>query len=226
MVMGIIGSGKTTLCKELAAELGAEVLTEKAQEDGVALLDAFYEDPLRNAFLVQINQLVTRAAQYGKAQGSVLCGGPSQVLDGGFWLDSCYAAIQAESGTMRPDEYLVYLKTFHFLAQSVLRPTFVVQIHTSPSVARERVLERAAEHPERGREVEGVTVPYLTALDNKITALSHSLQAMGTPVERVFWDEDRKAEKQRRQAVEGLARMIRGHVPTDPLQPVWQRRLG
>lgn len=224
LVVGVIGSGKTTLCRELAKHMDCLCLTEAAQEDGNKLINLFYEDPPRYAFLLQMAQLTRRFSQHALGQWHVIGHRGHAVIDGGFFLDTCFARMLAKSGVMSADEMAVYEVAFRVMTASVLHPNFVIRIDTDPEVAHRRIRERVKKHPERAGEAEKVTVEYLAALDDEITHLARTMRRMGTHVESVFWDEDRVDPRQREQAVSGLARMIRNHKPADRFLWDWERR--
>ena len=226
LVLGIIGSGKTTLCNELGVELDALVLKEEAQEDGNRLIELFYEDMTRHAFHLQVSQLARRFRQHALAQWWALNGNGPVVIDGGFWLDTCFARMIVEAKLMSELEFETYRLLFSNMTSVVLHPTFVVRVNTAPEVAKSRVAARAEAHPERRGEADRVDVEYLTALDRQITGLCGEFQAMGVHVESVFWDEDRKDAGHREQAVKGLARLIRQYTPPDPFLRHWRRRVG
>lgn len=225
LVLGVIGSGKSVLCKELGKELDALVLYEQAQEHGNPYLHDFYGDMPRWAFTLQIHQLVTRYRQHALAQWWVLDGSGHAVIDGGFWLDTCFARMLRKSGMLEEREFKTYSAAFRGMTANVMLPTMVVRLDVSPEVALRRVAARASATPERGSEVSQVTAEYLDALDSEIAALCQELSSMGVEVVHTFWDEDRTTGEQRKQAVEGLARRVRDFEPPDPFLAAWQRRL-
>lgn len=61
VVEGLIGVGKTSLCRLLADEWGGRVVLEPSETN--PFLESFYEDPDRYAFPVQMYYLVTRWKQ-------------------------------------------------------------------------------------------------------------------------------------------------------------------
>ena len=60
-VEGLIGAGKTTLAKRLAAEWGAETVLEEFAEN--PFLPQFYEHPERHAFSLELSFLAQRYHQ-------------------------------------------------------------------------------------------------------------------------------------------------------------------
>ena len=225
LVVGCIGSGKSSLCKELGKELGALILLEQAQEHGNPYLDDFYLDMERWSFALQIHQLATRYRQHALAQWHVLNGSGHAVIDGGFWLDTCFARMIHKSGLMEEREFETYRSLFSSMTSNVQLPNIVIRLSTSPEVALDRVRRRGEKFPERAGEVERVTLDYLSALDKEVVALCQELSAMGVEVLHSFWDEDRDTASQREQAVKGLAKRVREHVVLDPFLAHWRRRI-
>lgn len=226
LVIGVVGSGKTSLCRELGAELDALVLYEQAQEHGNPYIQDFYEEMPRWAFTLQIHQLATRYRQHSLAQWWVMNGSGHAVIDGGFWLDTCFARMIRRAGIMEEREFETYSTTFRSMTANVMLPTVVVRLDASPESALRRIASRATTCTERKSETSHVTLEYLTALDQEVAALCQELSAMGVEVIHSFWDEDRDTPEQRRQAVEGMARRVRGFEPPDPFLSAWRRRLG
>lgn len=226
LVVGIIGSGKSRLCTELGAELDAQVLLEQAQEHGNPFIADFYLNMPRWSFALQIHQLAVRYRQHALAQWWALAGRGIAVVDGGFWMDTCFARMIRAAGLMEEREYETYRQTFQAMTANVLLPQIVIRISVSADIAIERLHRRAAEHVERASEATTVTEEYLSNLDREVTALCQELTAVGVEVINTFWDEDRSTAEQRRQAVRGLARRILEHDPPDPFLGHWRRRLG
>ena len=148
------------------------------------------------------------------------------MLDGGFWMDTCFLRMLVEAGIMTELEADTYHSIFKSMTSFVLYPTFVARIDVAPEVALQRVVARAEKHPERKEEAKRLTPEYMGALDDQISGLCHEFLGMGIRTEHIFWDESREAAKQREQAVKGLARMIRNNKPVDPFLNSWRRRVG
>ncbi len=226
LVVGVIGSGKSSLCRELGKELDALVLYEQAQEHGNPYISDFYDDMARWSFTLQIHQLATRYRQHALAQWWTLNGSGDAVIDGGFWLDTCFARMIHKSGLMEEREFETYSSIFRSMTANVMLPTIVIRLDTSPESALRRIEIRAGANPQRRTEAARVTPEYLAALGKEIAALCQELAAMGVEVIHTFWDEDRDSPAQRQQAVEGLARRVRDHNPPDPFLASWRRRIG
>jgi len=225
LVLGTIGSGKTSMCRELAAELGTEPLIEMAQEDGNPYLEDFYLDMKRYSAILQIDQLTRRFSQHKLAQNKVMAGLGHAVLDGGFWLDTCFARLIYKSGMMEDREYDTYRRLFAEMTMFVGYPHIIIRLSALPAVAYERVQRRATEKPERRGEAVKVTREYLGALDQEIEALCREMAKMGVEVITTFWDEDRNTPAQRQQAVQGLAQRVRACKPPDPFLANWRRSI-
>jgi len=225
LVVGIIGSGKTSLCKELGDALNAIVFTEQAQENGNPFLPLFYEDMERWAFTLQMYQLGIRFSQHDMAQCWVAAERGNAVIDGGFWLDVCFSRMIRKAKLMTDDEFEAYRRTFKHMTRFVQHPNVIIRLSTSPSVALKRIASRAEKHEERRSEVGKVTLDYLESLDDEIVVMCQELQASGVTVIDSHWDENRDTPEQRQQAVSGLARRVLQARSPDPFTAHWQRRL-
>jgi len=223
LIIGTIGSGKSSLSRELGKELDALTLLEQAQEEGNPYIDSFYKDMKRWAATLQVHQLTVRFAQHRLAQDWVAARRGHAVIDGGFWLDTCFARMIRKEGLMEEREFETYRTLFSHMTGFVNYPNVVIRLLTSPSIAAQRVERRASELITRSTEAEKVNETYLANLDLEISALCSELSNMGVAIINTFWDEDREDQKQREQAVKGLAYRIRELQVPDPFLANWKR---
>ena len=99
-IEGVIGVGKTTLARRLAAHFGAELLLEQAGEN--PYLGRYYDDPAGYAFQTQVFFLFQRLRQVtALAQPGMFS--PAIVSDFMFAKDALFARM-----TLSDDEYALY----------------------------------------------------------------------------------------------------------------------
>ena len=156
-VEGLIASGKTTFAHEVSKRLGFRLLEEPV--NGNQLLEAFYADPKRYAFALQLHMMRNRyvmkmEASFGAARG----------VEKGFILDRCmpgdrvFARMHWRAGNIGDLEYKLYEDGYDTMARSFLPPTALIYLNCQPETAFARMRER-------GRTCErGVTLEYLQQL--------------------------------------------------------------
>lgn len=170
-VLGIIGSGKTTMTNHLkqvieSREGRCETLLEPVEDNPV--LPLYYEDPKRWAFAMQVKMLTRRYAQQKLAQDFTK-NGISCVQDSSLFGDSCFVQM-LRGNTMHEVEVDIYSELFTEMAEGVMYPSAVVFLKCNPNVALERIHKR-------GRDCEkGIPIEYLNQLSDELQTLSETLR--------------------------------------------------
>lgn len=134
VVEGLIGVGKTTLCRWLAGQRGAELVLEPHEDN--PFLEPFYRDPARYALPVQMYFLLTRFRQ----QEAVRQPGLFEtwvVSDYLFEKDRLFA-----EKTLSPEELELYDRLASSLGARMPTPDLVVALHAPVSVLLERIRAR------------------------------------------------------------------------------------
>lgn len=166
-VLGIIGSGKTTLARALqkviAEKTGrCEGLWEPVESN--PLLPLYYKDPARYALSMQIYMLNRRLEQQRVAQDLALMG-VSSVQDSSLFGDSCFVEMLRKDGVLSPEECDVYSQLFANMSREVMYPSLVIYLNCEPEVALARIAKR-------GRECEkGIPLEYLAKLKDELDVL-------------------------------------------------------
>jgi deoxyguanosine kinase len=133
-IEGVIGAGKTTLAKMLAAELGAELLLDDAMNN--PFLVDFYKDKKRYGFSVQLFFLLTR---YQQQQSLIMRDLFAQkiIADYSFARDHVFATVNLSSR-----ELTLYEKLLPLLKSEIPKPDLTIYLQTSSDVLRERIRKR------------------------------------------------------------------------------------
>jgi deoxyguanosine kinase len=140
-IEGAIGAGKTTLARQLAARLGAEVMLEQAAEN--PFLGRFYADMKGYAFQTQLFFLFQRQKQVQAiAQPTMFAS--SVVSDFMFAKDAIFAKL-----TLSDDEYRLYAQMYAPIAAQLPAPDLVVWLQASPQTLLQRVRRRGVMMEER-----------------------------------------------------------------------------
>lgn len=210
IVEGLIGSGKTTLTRELSQALGENTLTlfePDEKENGNPYLGDYYADPARWAFVLQVHQLQARFRMHNLAQWHVLQGRGHAVLDRSYMGDTAFAQLQLESGLMSKREYATYSSIYQAMTASVMLPRVCVRVQASPETCSQRVTKRM--QTETGRSCEsGISLDYLRGLDRAIDYVVDTLRSQGVTILEVPWDLDKASPEARWPAVQDLAQQI------------------
>ncbi|TDU24408.1 deoxyadenosine/deoxycytidine kinase [Panacagrimonas perspica] len=151
-IEGVIGAGKTTLAKKLAASLGATLLLEQPDEN--PFLARFYRDPAGAAFSTQMTFLLQRAGQVEQLHQRDLFAGQF-VADFMFDKDRLFAEL-----TLSATDLALYAKVFERLSFELPQPDRLIHLTAPVDLLMSRVAHR-------GREYETpIEAGYLEALSD------------------------------------------------------------
>ncbi len=227
IVEGIIGSGKSSLCKELGKALGDEtlmMLEPDEKDEANPYLSDFYGDQRRWALIMQMHLLQARYKMQLHAQWHVLSGVGHAVLDRSYFGDTCFARLQLKNGAMTQREFNTYQSIYHAMTASVMLPSICVRLLVQPEIALERVGKRM--EAETGRKCEvGIDLTYLKDLDREISRMGSILRQQGVTVIDMPWDVDRDTKEARKIAVDSLAARIEEQEPLDQFLDLHRRTL-
>lgn len=135
VIEGLIGVGKTTLCRILEREWGARLVLEPAEDN--PFLASFYADPQRFAFPAQMFYLATRYAQQRSLrQGDLFS--PLVVSDYLFAKDHLFAEM-----TLEGPELALYERFAGLLDETPVHPDFVVFLDAATDTILSRIARRA-----------------------------------------------------------------------------------
>jgi deoxyadenosine kinase len=175
-IVGLIGAGKTTLCKKLADELGLPAFFEPVAQN--PYLEAFYSDMAANSFALQVYLLNERFRQHQH----IIWQNKGGVQDRTPYEDAIFAKMLTEAGLMKKLDYETYLALFDNMSRFMQNPNVIVMLDVTPEVSLERIRLR-------GRECEkGVTLDYLRKLHQGYEEFVRDV-SRSIPVIRVDWNE-------------------------------------
>jgi deoxyguanosine kinase len=163
VIEGPIGVGKTSLARRLAAQYGADLVLEQAEEN--PFLERFYRSPRTGAFPAQLYFLFQRARQMQQLRQSDLFS-PLRVADFLLEKDRLFARV-----TLDDEEYALYEQVYERLAIDAPVPDLVVYLQAPADVLQERIARRGIRY-EQAMERE-----YLERLVDAYTRFFHLYDA-------------------------------------------------
>lgn len=131
---GPIGTGKTTLARMLAQDLGGRVVLEPMERN--PFLGDFYKDRKKNAFKTQLFFLLNRYQQQLELKQQDLFH-TITVCDYTFAKDSIFAEVN-----LGEDELALYNTVFRLLNEQLPKPDLVVYLQASTPVMLQRIKQR------------------------------------------------------------------------------------
>ncbi|MCW5899308.1 MAG: deoxynucleoside kinase [Flavobacteriales bacterium] len=152
-IEGLIGAGKTTLAKRLAAEWGARLVLEEFDDN--PFLPRFYESPERYAFTVELSFLAQRYHQLKRITEQDLFQ-PRTVADYSLGKSLVFASV-----TLPPDEYTLFRDLYAIMYGDLPGPDLIVYLHLGPERLQERIRSRG-----RGYE-QSIGTEYLLRLQER-----------------------------------------------------------
>lgn len=226
-VVGLIGSGKSTLTTELGAALGPNTLILQepvVENDGNPYLSDYYKDQKRWSLTMQVHLLALRFRMHKDAQWHAMNKRGPAVIDGSYYMDTAFARLQLKLGFMEEREFDSYREIYHGMTASVLYPTVCVRVLVDPETCNRRIASRMEKID--GRKCEkAVDLDYLKKLEIEIDHMVNVLKHQGVIHFDVPWDVDRDSAEQREHAVKSLASRILSTEPPDLFLDLHRRTL-
>jgi len=160
VVIGGIGSGKTTACHALASILNLPLVDADLFEQNPFLSD-YVKDNKRWAFTNELYFILSRIKKL--ANLSLLLANSNIVVDSGLIMSlEIYTKLHASSGTLTPAEWDFFKNIVRDYRVAIPEPNIVVMLKAPPNVQLERIKSR-------DRDFEAnYTLDYLTAVSKEL----------------------------------------------------------
>ncbi len=142
-VEGNIGSGKSTFLKKLSTEF--KVVQEPVDEwskmrnaNGKNILEEFYEDPKRNAYLFQSIAFRSRVKNITDIDAD------NVIVERSIYTDRMvFAEVCKEDGNINEIEWNDYTEWFDFVVKHIgLKPKGFIYLRAEPEKSHERITKR------------------------------------------------------------------------------------
>ena len=134
VIEGVIGAGKTSLCRMLSDRLKAQLVLEEVEEN--PFLKDFYRDRARYAFQTQMHFLFSRYQQQRNLQQTDLFS-DKLVADYLFQKDRIFASLN-----LVDKELALYERLVTWLEMDVIKPDIVVYLQASTDTLMDRIMRR------------------------------------------------------------------------------------
>lgn len=151
-IVGNIGVGKSTLVNAASSEPLNKILLETIpncpkeaavhafqEEFNPQVLDAFYQNPVDNAFMAQIeffNGRLDRQMKIASCKGIVL---EDRTLAEDYHI---FGLAQKILGNMSEEEFLTYQRTYNLMTQKISDPDIIIYLKADVDVLLERIAKR------------------------------------------------------------------------------------
>lgn len=178
-IEGNIGAGKSTLSKQLAEQMGAQVFYEPTDDN--PYLDRYYHDPKRYALEMQFWLMSKRFEMHEVAIRHIWSTGQSVIMDRSIYGDWLFAKKNWEDGNIDNAGYESYLHHRDVMTRYLLTPHVMLFLEALPETCMDRIKER-------GRDCEK-TIPleYLYGLNRLHREFATEMEEMGSTVIRLDW---------------------------------------
>ncbi|MBK7368780.1 MAG: deoxynucleoside kinase [Candidatus Eisenbacteria bacterium] len=134
VIEGVIGAGKTSLCRMLSERLAAQLVLEEVEEN--PFLKDFYKDRARYAFQTQMHFLFSRYQQQRDLKQTNLFN-DKLVADYLFQKDRIFASLN-----LVDRELAMYERLVGWLELDVVKPDVVVYLQAHTDTLMERIAKR------------------------------------------------------------------------------------
>jgi deoxyguanosine kinase len=136
-IVGVMGSGKSTIATRLGSKLGCKVFGEEFEEN--PYLKKYYKDPWTWALPTELWFAMKKADQHYVISNIT----ENTIQDSPLASTIYFAKAMHSAGWMSPSDYELFRDVVQRLFEVVPKPTLHVYLKTSPEVIMERIQRRS-----------------------------------------------------------------------------------
>lgn len=208
ILCGLIGVGKSTLCKRIESSSDIQVFYEPA--DGNVYLKLFYAEPTKYAFVMQMYLLANRIWRFMHALS-----GKRVLMDRSYPDDRLFMNINYKNGNISEEERNIYISFYQLLdnllfnnpANPLIQKITFVYLDAGIDVVQRRIMTRS-------RSCEsGIPDSYHELLQNEYEAFLGDVEQLGGNVVYLPYNLD-SDERQISHAVQTITDAA---IPIEPL---------
>lgn len=175
VVIGNVGSGKSTLCEYLTEEFELHFVPADELHKTNPFFQLSVEDRIRWSLASGLWFLKERVRLSQEAETMLT---KSHVLiDSGIWMSLAYVYSQTGLGFFTDQEFELYQNYFDILTKDLLHPDLVIFLDGPVDFLRERIEERGREF-----EVKHHSVEYLSGLAEGLEFVREQLRSQSIPM--------------------------------------------
>ncbi|MDR0207140.1 MAG: deoxynucleoside kinase [Bacteroidales bacterium] len=156
-IEGCIGAGKTTLAEMMAADLNAELVLERFEDN--PFLAKFYKDPEHYAFPLEMTFLTDRYQQLKNLLSKRDLFTDLVIAD--YFIDKC--AIFSKNN-LQQDEYNLFLKIYDIITDFLPKHDLLIYLYNTPDNLLKNIAKRGREYEReiQASYLESIQENYLT----------------------------------------------------------------
>ena len=138
-IAGVVGVGKSSLCKILKEELKLQIFHEPFVDS--QLLKNYYKDPKKYSLAMQIYFISKRFEMYKKAEQS-----KNVCIDRGIEEDKIFAQMLNQQGMLEDFEFEIYNDVYNNFYKSLKPADLIIYLQISPQNAIKRIIKRGRDY--------------------------------------------------------------------------------
>lgn len=138
-IAGVVGVGKSSLCKILKEELKLQIFHEPFVDS--QLLKNYYKDPKKYSLAMQIYFISKRFEMYKQAEQS-----KNVCIDRGIEEDKIFAQMLNQQGMLEDFEFEIYNDVYNNFYKSLKPADLIIYLQISPQNAIKRIIKRGRDY--------------------------------------------------------------------------------
>ena len=221
-IAGNIGAGKSTLAKKMSTKPLDQIILDVLRNNNVAerkvialeegfneaVLERYYSDPERYALMAQLdffNSRLARQRDIANQKGIII---EDRTLQEDYHV---FGKAQAIMGTMAPEEFQAYERTYRLMTQNVKEPDVLIYLKADVETVQKRIQKRS-----RNSEKE-IPAKYLELLNNLYE--TYITEKVTCPIITIDANQEAKNDSYYEEIIHSIVQKISSFQGIRSLQP-------